>query len=282
MDWAEATGQARERAFAAGALAPIDTHAETLSDEGLTYVVRIVRSILRKQRAGAGKPVDPFAPPYESDLVVGELPPAHMALLNKFPVLDRHLLAVTRDAEPQTNLLTAADCEALLRLLGGWDGLVFYNGGAAAGASQAHKHLQIIDLPLAPVGPALPVAQALAAGEPDDGIGRSPGLPFPHARVRLPESAWRDPAAGARVVHKTYLDLLQAVGLPPAGSEQPGAYNLLATREWLWLVPRSRQSCEGIEVNALAFAGTLLVADESHLATLKAMGPAACLRAVCT
>lgn len=281
VDWATATGRAGEQARASGALAPIDTQAETLTEDGVTYVVRVVRNLERKRRASDAKLVDPFAPPYETALLVGDMPPAHAGLLNKFPVLDRHLLAVTREFEPQTDLLTAADCEALLRLLHDWDGLAFYNGGPESGASQPHKHLQIVDLPLAPVGPALPVAEALAADAPGDGVGTSPRLPFPHARVRMPELAWRDPSAAAAAVHDRYLELLNAVGLPPAGPEQPGPYNLLATREWLWLVPRHCQRCEGIEVNALGFAGALLVPDGFRLATLEAMGPAACLRAVC-
>lgn len=281
MDWADATGRTVERARSSGALASIDTHAETLTGEGLTFVVRIIRNLERKRRAGSAKPVDPFAPPYDPDLLVGGIPPAHVGILNKFPVLDRHLLIVTRENEAQTRLLTEADCEALLRMLHDWDGLAFYNGGPESGASQPHKHLQMVDLPLAPVGPALPVAEALAADNPGDGIGQSTRLPFPHARVRMPPSAWRDPAAGAPVVRALYLDLLNAAGLPADGPEQAGPYNLLATRDWLWLVPRRCQNHEGIEVNALGFAGALLVPDEDHLASLKTMGPAACLRAVC-
>lgn len=281
MDWASATHRAVRRARASGALAPIDTHAEAVADQGMIFVIRVVRNLERKHRAAVAKAVDPFAPPYEADLVVGELPPAHVALLNKFPVLDLHLLAITRDNEPQTHLLTRHDCEALLRLLQQWDGLAFYNGGVEAGSSQPHKHLQMVGLPVAPVGPRLPVAEALAAGDPEQGIGRSPQLVFPHGRVRMPASAWQDPAAGAAAVHKLYLDMLAAVGLPPDGPEQPGPYNILATREWLWLVPRRQQCYRDIEVNALGFAGTLLVSDEAHLATLKAVGPVACLRGVC-
>lgn len=281
MDWLTATRRAAERARMAGALAAIDTRVETLPEQGIDYVVRVLSNVRRKRQASAAKPADPFAPPYERALVVGDLSPTHLILLNKFPVLDAHVLAVTREYEPQTHVLTVADCDALLRLLQDWDGLAFYNGGAQAGASQPHKHMQMIALTPTSAEQGLPVAAALAAGNPGCSMGQSPRLPFPHARVRMPALAWQNPAIGATVVHTLYLELLRAVGLPPDGVQQPGPYNLLATRDWLWLVPRCRQSCEGIEVNALGFAGTLLVADEAHLATLKAMGPAACLRAVC-
>src|SRR5699024_7146191 len=122
----------------------------------------------------------PFAPPYDPHLLVGEIPPAHMGLLNKFPALDRHLLIVTRASEPQTDLLTPADCEAVLHMLHGWNGLVYYNGGPQAGASQPHKHLQLIDLPQTPPGSGLSVIEALAADDAGDTIGHSPRLPFPH------------------------------------------------------------------------------------------------------
>lgn len=281
VDWASATGRAGERARAAGALAPIDTRLETVTAQGLAYVVRVLSNVRRKQQAAQAAPADPFAPPYDPALWVGDLPPAHVALLNKFPVLDRHLLAVTREYEPQTNLLTAVDCEATLWLLHDWDGLAFYNGGPGAGASQPHKHLQMVDLPLAPGASELPVTRVFAADQDGDAVGSSPALPFPHARVHMPEAALRRPAEGADLVRSLYLELLEAVGLGAAGPEQAGPYNLLATREWLWVVPRRQSRHQGIEVNALGFAGALLVPDEAHLTTLKAIGPAECLRAVC-
>jgi ATP adenylyltransferase len=46
------------------------------------------------------------------------------------------------------------------------------------------------------------------------------------------------------------------------------------------LVPRSREACEGIEVNALGFAGSILVRDRRHLETVRLQGPIAILRAV--
>ena len=45
-----------------------------------------------------------------------------------------------------------ADFDALARGLAAIDGLAFYNGGTVAGASQPHKHLQLVPVPLG-VGP---------------------------------------------------------------------------------------------------------------------------------
>jgi len=47
----------------------------------------------------------------------------------------------------------------------------------------------------------------------------------------------------------------------------------------LWLVPRVLPEWSGIPVNALGFAGALLVPDEPSLLRLRATGPFAVLRA---
>jgi ATP adenylyltransferase len=46
------------------------------------------------------------------------------------------------------------------------------------------------------------------------------------------------------------------------------------------LVPRSAESHQGIEVNALAFAGALFVRDDRSLGIIDAQGPMAVLRGV--
>ena len=64
------------------------------------------------------------------------------------------------------------------------------------------------------------------------------------------------------------------------GLERCGPYNLLATRRWLLLVPRSEEYFEGISINALGFAGALLVKDTTQLAVLRSHGPMTALRHV--
>ncbi|XOZ35161.1 hypothetical protein ACMDCT_04200 [Halomonadaceae bacterium KBTZ08] len=72
------------------------------------------------------------------------------------------------------------------------------------------------------------------------------------------------------------------MGYPLTTSEQPIPYNLLATQNWLWLVPRSREQYEGIAVNALGFAGALLVRDAEMFRQLEATGPLHLLAEVTT
>ena len=83
-------------------------------------------------------------------MFVADISPTHVCLLNKFNVIDHHLLVVTRAFEEQDAAINAADFAALWVCMAEVDGLAFYNGGKLAGASQRHKHLQIAPLPWGP------------------------------------------------------------------------------------------------------------------------------------
>jgi sulfate adenylyltransferase (ADP) / ATP adenylyltransferase len=263
-----------QHALACGALRPIETTQTTIEDANVTFLVRQVSSVVRKEadrkKREAAPPVNPFLP-CDADLVVADLGDSHILLLNKFNVIDQHLLIVTRHFEPQEALITLPDFAALFVCLDQFDGLGFYNGGPQAGASQPHKHLQIVPLPLGRPGPSLPVEPLLAAARfRDDGIGTVPGLPFLHAFARIEGS--REMAA--QRASERYRALLDATGLHPVDAgRQPAPYNLLVTRDWLLLVPRSAESVEGVAVNALGYAGSLFVRDEAQMRTVAQLGP---------
>ena len=67
---------------------------------------------------------------------------------------------------------------------------------------------------------------------------------------------------------------------PPAGDEQPMPYNLLLARDWMWLVPRRRESFDGVSINGLGFAGALLVPDRTAGERLRGAGPGHALESV--
>jgi ATP adenylyltransferase len=209
---------------------------------------------------------------------VADLSPTHIALLNKFNIVSHHLLIVTRVFEEQQAFLTQRDCEALLIGLAEIDGLVFFNAGPAAGASQRHKHLQLIPLPHT-TGPRLPIEPLLRSAHLLSDIGCLPGLPFRHA-YGLMEPEWLDPGKDAAASFLArYRTLLRAAGMSvDAGATPP--YNLLVTRQWLMLVPRRQECFEGISVNALGFAGTLLVKTAEERLTLRERGPMTALQHV--
>jgi ATP adenylyltransferase len=268
-------------ALACGALRPIETDEILVRSAGVQFLVRRVSSLQRKaaekkrRRARPSqdgeRPENPFLPP-EPELTVAGVSPTHVAVLNKFNVLERHLLIVTRVFEHQETLLTGADFLALSACMRQIGGLGFYNGGTLAGASQPHKHLQLVPLPLASRGPALPMEPLI---EGDGPICRR--LPFRHAFARLTLTVEADPTAAAQEAHERYLDLLQRLGIEPvtrAGEcRQSGPYNLLMTNGWMLLVPRTAECFRGISVNALGFAGSLFVKDQAQLELIRSAGP---------
>lgn len=278
-------------ALACGAMEPIETVGEIVHDGGVDFIVRRLASLIRKERAkadraAAPRPGNPFLP-HEPDLFVADLSATHFALLNKYNVIAHHLLIVTRAFVDQEMLIDDADFFALAACMREMDGLAIYNGGPVAGASQPHKHLQLVPLPLVNGGPvpslpAVPMESLFAPLAGRTGMLQVPGLGFRHAFAWLDSGAWDDAEAAAQAMLRTYRDMLQATGLAPARDDgrQAGPYNLLATCRWMLLVPRSRDLYDSVSVNALGYAGSLFVRDEAQMAVLKAAGPMAVLQAV--
>ncbi len=223
--------------------------------------MRRATQLKKKEAASAKQEGDPFAHP-EPALFVGDLSPTHYALLNKYNVLDRHLLIVTRVDIDQDAPLDAADFDALAMCMADAPVLGFYNGGAVAGASQRHKHLQVVRLPLAPGARAIPVESLM-----QEASATIPELTFRHAFVRADA---RDPQA----LLARYGEMRETLAL---GAEP---YNLVVARDWMLTVPRSRASFGTIPVNSLAFAGALFVRDDEELRTVERLGPMAVLRGV--
>jgi sulfate adenylyltransferase (ADP) / ATP adenylyltransferase len=279
-------------AMQCGAIHTIPTHTELVEQGGVHFLIRIVSNLSRKVQAKADlqRPVmagytndNPFLP-YDRDLFVADISDTHVCLLNKFNVLDHHILMVTRSFQVQESLLTLNDFEALLMCLAEFEGLIFYNAGEAAGASQRHKHLQMVPLPLTAEVPRMPIEPLLNTARFAGTMGFVPGLPFMHVLVRLDPEWMASPGKGAQELLRQYLAMLRAVGLSGSGEGEvamhPGPYNLLVTRQWMFLVPRSTECFEGISVNALGFAGGLLVKDELQLNLLKTVGPMTALQRV--
>ncbi len=267
------------RAKKLGALHAIQTTSEFVQQNNLQFLVRIVSNLAKKNQEKIEKglrdarAIDPFLP-YDENLWVTDISPTHLCLLNKFNVIDNHILLVTRTFEDQESLLTWEDFEALWTCMAEFDGLAFYNAGSKAGASQQHKHLQIVPLPLAPNGIKVPIEPALMTIKDQKGIGISSRLPFVHA-ISAVRPQWRaDPQQGAEETLQSYHSMLKAVGLLKDETKKPlGAYNLLITRDWMFLIPRSKECFDSISINALGFAGALLVRDEEEMQKVKQVGP---------
>src|SRR5512142_595358 len=121
-------------ALESGKLVPVPTDYAFVEEGGVRFFVRVLASLRRKDEArqkqetdsGGGAPANPFLPP-EKDLTVADITDTHLAILNKFNVVEHHLLIVTREFEDQGTLLTRRDFEALWLCMAEYDGLGFYN-----------------------------------------------------------------------------------------------------------------------------------------------------------
>ncbi|CAD5981862.1 Protein APA1 [Planktothrix agardhii] len=278
-----------ESALNCDALQSIPTEYDFIEAGNIQFLVRILSNLARKQKAKkkqqkklakSGQEFNPFLP-YEQDLFVGNLSETHLCLLNKFNVVNHHLLIVTRQFEEQETWLTQADFAAMWLALGEIDGLVFYNGGKLAGASQRHKHLQLVPFPLVPDGINLPIEPAIASVQFNNSIGIIPEFPFVHAIAAFNSDWINQPSEAAIFTLELYFELLAKVGLSVGDNPfQSGAYNLLATRNWMMIVPRSQEKFEGISINSLGFGGTLLVKNSEQLQQLKSYHPLTVLKQV--
>jgi ATP adenylyltransferase len=283
--WTQVLARAA-RAQVCGALQQIETESMVVEDGGLPFVLRVAVNLERKksERALNDPSVrsNPFLP-YDPDLFVCDVTPSHVCLFNKFNVVDHHLLIVTRQFEHQEDMLTFSDFEAIWTCLSEIEGLAFYNSGPPAGASQAHKHLQLVPFPLGPGSEAFPFAASFDATEISE-HGRLGRLPFRHAIALLPESTENDPMVLAEQSQAVYGLLLDASGLAAVANNQvlraSGAYNILLTRDWMMIVPRARESFGPVSVNALGFIGSLFVRNSAEQALILAQGPLAVLTEV--
>ena len=282
--WKSVT-QRTASALRCGALRPLPTTSEHIHQANIAFRVHVLAPPGRtppaerkptKYNVARGGSVNPFLP-YEKELFVANLSPTHVCLLNKFPGIAHHVLILPRAFEEQQAPLTMDDFEALWTCMAEYEGLGFYNGGRRAGASQRHKHLQVIPLPFTQTGLATPIEPALERVVYDGTIGSSPAFPFVHAVAKLHADSLSSPARAARITYELYHTMLRAVGVryekASAGKECLEPYNMLITRRWMFLVPRSKEDYAGISVNALGFAGALLVSNAAQLALLKHAGP---------
>lgn len=263
----------------------------------------------RKERAGddgAGNkdkdskqnPSDVFAPPYDPNLLVKELGD-HTLLLNKFALIPHHALLVTREFRPQTLPPSPTTLALSLQVLDALpskspaDTLCFFNCGPESGASQAHCHMQFVDLAQ---GGGVLIESLLDRIEKDgremETIHALP-LPYQHFVHLLPPAihiAAHDEQE--RILGGLMMRLLDAmfqarsaaiVAEQPIPQTRGTSWNLLLTKRALHLIPRVmeefplNESAGGdnaevgpLSLNALCFAGHLVTKSNEEIDAIKA------------
>lgn len=268
---------ARHRAQSKVALVSIPTEKERVPDQNIPFIVHLFTAANAKGKAATLTPsgsapkrrANPFLP-YEQDLYIGHINDHYLCLLNKFNVVDGHFLIVTSQFREQQTLLSEEDFDAALFVLKESPLLIFFNGGKQAGASQRHKHLHAIPLGLADKSQ-LPLTAII---RPDVVHQQQlDALPFRHRFLF-------HTGLDSNTLYPRYLECCRQLGLQTAHSQPFEPYNLLLTAEWMLIIPRKQEHFDGISVNALGFAGTLLARDAEQRQYLKKVGPMQILKAV--
>ncbi|KAK8132985.1 HIT-like domain-containing protein [Apiospora kogelbergensis] len=312
-----------EKARAAGDLTYYPTQVAILKPRpGLTFQLRFSRALASKPKPSPSndddkekkqqkKPFNPFENPLPS-MTIAQLPPSHVLVLNKFAIVPEHFILATSAVKPQTHVLEADDVAAAYACIqayheaaagaddhGDRELFAFFNSGPHSGASQPHRHIQL--LPVAQMRAGLDAADrgsdwgvlvdALSARRPVAGGGGykvADGMPFAVLTERIePEGAT------AAELHAAYVRLYrEAVRMlcPPdkesgEDDEIPGegeariSYNLAMTQTTMALCPRvaegatirgkSGEEVGSVALNGTVLAGTALVKNEAEWDALR-------------
>lgn len=271
--WTSALSRS-SKALEQGALIPLTTsRLPCPGSGGERFELRQLNAQLPRHHRPEGPKPNPFSP-WEPELEIESIGSGHVLILNKYPVQTGHMLLITRQWAPQVHWLTLDDWSALVQVDRDTSGLWFFNSGPKAGASQPHRHLQLL---------------RRQRGEqvcPRENWFRH----LLHERQRERSESIQDPLIASCTVarrpqgfelkqevhalHALYRSLAMTLELGDVDTEQPplAPYNLLMTPEWIALIRRSQERASGFSLNALAFAGYLLATQKSDLDWLKRNG----------
>jgi ATP adenylyltransferase len=243
----------------------------------------------QKEEEAKRTPPDPFAPPYIPNLHVGDVKgedgDEYVVLLNKYSVIPHHFLLVTKEYQSQSAPLYPSDLVQAYGILSaarkaGKHLIAFYNCGLNSGASQLHKHIQFI-----PIDGDGPPIERLARGVQLESAGKPFALsqvPYANHVFRFPpyfsptSPGFEDTLAQAFMF---LLDLvISTVRHDPDYPAGKPSYNVIMSLEHIHLIPRRREAHtlketgDPVNVNALGFAGLVLVKSEAELEAVKKGG----------
>ncbi len=251
MFWSKAN-EVSTQALLSGSLMPISTDPRVLVENGISYYLHLKNDNSKKKFAPKPKDFNPFLP-YDEDMFVAKAGDNHVCLLNKFPVLAPHLLICSNTFIEQTAPLEHGDFAAWIMGYDDPDVLGFYNGGFDAGASQPHRHMQLVKTDN-------PLQRLTVCGE----------LPFEHRLFAYDQ-------LDAQLLIADYCRAMSQMGLIVSEEKDGQAakckpYNILLTSRWMLILPRSANNIEGIFANGINYAGHFLLTNEAQVRWLEDHG----------
>lgn len=261
-----------------------DTVTEVVEDGGFSYILKIACRLKDKPKApkdrGAWK--NPFLPPDE-DLYVCQLSDTHSLVLNKFNITAHHVIVITNAFVRQETPLTADDFAATCKVvesMPGDGGMAFFNCGPISGASQPHKHIQCIPLPIAETVESVAVdppfdaviQHALTGKKAFEDVLFVEQLPFVHGIIKV------DMSEQGIVFEKGYtrvLEYIEKLVRQRHGSSwaRTDSYNMIMTKHYMMIVPRQAEYFGSVGCNSMGFAGSFFLATQEDIDHVKRFGP---------
>ena len=227
------------------------------------FIIRKLDTSKFKKDLKIGPKVNPFNP-WDKPLEIEKIGKTHQLILNKYPVQIGHILLITNKWMPQNGWLDINDWYAIKTVNNDTSGLWFFNSGPLAGASQPHRHIQLLRRDIR-----------------ENVCPRDKWfLNFNKYKVnnKLFKNIIVRPfnfSDNINDIYRIYVELSMDIGLgnPLKDKIPKKPYNLLITNRWIALIKRANDKILGFSVNALGFAGYLLVTEKSDTRYLKSNGP---------
>ena len=232
--------------------------------KGNDFIIRELDITKFKKNTLIGPKINPFKP-WDKILEIDSIGNGHQLILNKYPVQLGHVLLITNEWKEQNGWLDIKDWEAIKEVNKDTSGLWFFNSGPLAGASQPHRHIQLLRRD--PSELSCPREKWILALN---------NLNYKNEKFSKNIILKKfSKSLNEENIHEIYKDLSYKLGLgDPRNDKKPKyPYNLIFTDKWLIIIKRKTDNLFGISINALGFAGYILVTENSDIKYLRELGP---------
>ena len=228
------------------------------------FIIRKLDTTKFKKKVCYGPKQNPFNP-WEEILEIEKIGNYHQLILNKYPVQKGHILLITNSWKPQNGWLDINDWAAIKNVNKDTSGLWFFNSSPIAGASQPHRHIQLLRRSNDEVN--CPREQWFLDLEISNDKKNKLKKNIVVSHFNFQENA--------SSIYNKYLELTKKIGLgEPIYDDKPRyPYNILITNSWIAIIRRRFDHIHGFSINGLGFAGYLLVTEKSDIKYLKNFGP---------
>ena len=262
------------KAIDCGSVIPLETLKYKSNDVFSDYELRFLKSPIPKYLVEYGPKRNPFIP-WDPKLEIQSINYNHTLILNKYPVQIGHMLLITNSWKPQNGWLDIDDFDAIKNVDDNTTGLWFFNSSKEAGASQPHRHFQL--LPRRNHENICPRYEWFCSLLNNKKAMKSL---ISHCISIKPRNKIRD--SSSNDLFNSYKSMIYEMNLGDMNlnTKPTKPYNLLITSEWMALITRKTERSSGFSINALGFAGYFLGTKISDVDSLIKFGPEKILKDV--